>query len=60
MLLIKSNNAAQEKVVMDKQYFDQIRRNLEALVETLEIAMDRKLFTRILGERIAPRAGETN
>jgi hypothetical protein len=48
VLLIKANDEAEEKVVVDKQYFDQIRQKLEAVVETLEIAMDRKLFNQIL------------
>ena len=48
VLLIKSNDAEDEKVVLDKQYYDEIRRKIESLVETLEIAMDRKLFNQIL------------
>jgi len=48
VLLIKSNDETEEKVVLDRQYFDEIRKQLEAVVETLEIAMDRKLFDQIL------------
>src|SRR6267378_2290936 len=48
VLLIKSSDKEDEKVVLDKQYFDEIRTNLESAMETLEIAMDRKLFNRIL------------
>ncbi len=48
VLLIKSNDETEEKVVLDRQYFDEIRKKLEAVVETLEIAMDRKLFNQIL------------
>jgi hypothetical protein len=48
VLLIKSKDAAEEKVVLDRQYFDEIREKLKSLVETLEIAMDRKLFSQIL------------
>ncbi|MGA3028374.1 MAG: hypothetical protein ABSF98_26805 [Bryobacteraceae bacterium] len=48
VLLIKANDAEEEKVVLDRQYFDEINKKLESLVETLEIAMDRKLFTQIL------------
>ena len=48
VLLIKANDKTDEKVVLDKQYFDEIRKRLEAVVETLEIAMDRKLFNQIL------------
>jgi len=35
-------------VVLDRQFFEEIRGKLEGLVETLEIAMDRKLFNQIL------------
>jgi hypothetical protein len=48
VLLIKSNDTEQEKVVLDRRYFEEIRRNLESLVETLEITMDRRLFNQIL------------
>ena len=48
VLLIKSNDTEEEKVVLDKQYYDELRRKLESLVETLEIAMDRKSFNQIL------------
>lgn len=48
VLLIKSNDAEDEKVIVDKQYFDQLRSKLDGLVETLEIAMDRKLFNQIM------------
>ncbi len=48
VLLIKSNDKEDEKIVLDKQYFDEIRKKLESVVETLEIAMDRKLFNQIL------------
>ncbi len=48
VLLIKSSSGVDEKVVLDKQYFDELRGRLESLVETLEIATDRKLFNQIL------------
>src|SRR6266481_5860702 len=48
VLLIKANDEAEEKIVVDKKYFDQMRQKLEAVVETLEIAMDQKLFNQIL------------
>jgi hypothetical protein len=48
ILLIKANDETEEKVVLDRVYFEEIRRRLEALVETLEIVMDRKLFNQIL------------
>lgn len=48
VLLIKANDEAEQKVVLDKKYFDEIRDRLESVIETLEIAMDQKLFKRIL------------
>jgi hypothetical protein len=48
VLLIKSNDAEDQKIVLDKQYFDEIRKRLDSLTETLEIAMDRKLLNQIL------------
>jgi len=48
VLLVKSNDAEDQKIVLDKQYFDELRKKLDGLVETLEIAMDRKLFNQIL------------
>src|ERR1700674_4443575 len=48
VLLVKSNDKEDEKIVLDKQYFDELRGKLESVVETLEIAMDRKLFNQIL------------
>jgi hypothetical protein len=48
VLLIKSHDSEDDKVVLDKQFFEEIRTKLESLVETLEIAMDRKLFDQIL------------
>jgi hypothetical protein len=48
VLLIKANDAEEEKVILDRQYFDEIHKRLGSLVETLEIAMDRKMFNQIL------------
>jgi hypothetical protein len=48
ILLVKSNDAEEEKIVLDRQYFEAIRKRLEGLVETLEIAMDQRLFNQIL------------
>jgi hypothetical protein len=48
VLLIKSNDSEEEKIVLDRQYFDEIRKQLESLIETVEIAMDRKMFNQIL------------
>jgi hypothetical protein len=48
VLLVKSNDSEEEKIVLDRQYFDEIRKQLESLIETVEIAMDRKMFNQIL------------
>jgi PHD/YefM family antitoxin component YafN of YafNO toxin-antitoxin module len=48
VLLIKANDAEDEKVVLDRRYFEQLRKKLASVVETLEIVMDRKLFAQIL------------
>ena len=42
-----------EKLLIDKGYFDELIGNLRAVMETLEIATDQKLFDQIL------RASET-
>jgi hypothetical protein len=38
----------EKKYVVDKQYFDELVRNFRALLETLEIIKDQKLFNQIL------------
>ena len=48
VLLVKAHDADDEKVVLDRQYFDEICKKLGSLVETLEVVMDRKLFQQIL------------
>jgi molecular chaperone GrpE (heat shock protein) len=48
VLLIKANDTEEEKVVLDRQYFDEIRKRLNSITETLEIVMDQKLFKQIL------------
>jgi len=50
---VTSWNEEDEKVVVDKRYFDRLLKNLRALAETLEITADPKLFAQIL------RAAET-
>ena len=48
VLLIKSNDPEEEKIVIDKRYFDEIRKKLRGLAETLEIATDQRLFQQVL------------
>ncbi len=45
---ISANSPEDEKLLLDKRYFDLLIRRLDSLVETLEIATDRKLFAQIL------------
>jgi hypothetical protein len=47
-VLVITGNSEDEKLVMDKEYFDEIMRRLKASVETLEIAMDKKLLANIM------------
>ncbi len=37
-----------KKCVLDKAYFDDLLKNYSALLETLEITVDRKLFSQIM------------
>ena len=48
VLVIRSNDAEDEKVVLSKQYFDELQRQLQNAIETLEITMDQRLFKQIL------------
>jgi hypothetical protein len=49
VVVISANHAEDEKLVLDKKYFDELVQNLRAVIETLEITSDRKLFKQILG-----------
>ena len=50
---ISAYDQKDEKLLVDKGYFDELVENLRAVIETLEIATNQKLFEQIL------RAGET-
>jgi len=45
---ISGEQEGEEKLVLDKKYFDEIMHRLRASVETLEIAMDKTLLQKIL------------
>ena len=47
VVVVSASDEGEEKVVLDRQYFDQVFRGLRALRETLEIAMDERLFARL-------------
>ncbi len=49
VVVITANHEEDEKLLLDKKYFDEIVRQLRAVVETLEITSDQKLFKQILG-----------
>ena len=48
VVLISANDAEEAKLVLDKQYFDELLTKLRAAAETLAITMDDRLFPRIL------------
>lgn len=48
LVVISANDEADEKLLLDKSYFDELMGQLNSLVETLEVTTDRKLFAQIL------------
>ena len=48
VVVIAATDQEEEKLVLDKKYFEELVRRLKTLTETLEIAMDRRLFTQII------------
>jgi hypothetical protein len=48
VVLISANDPEDEKLLVDKQYFDDLVQRMHSLVETLEIVADQKLFAQIL------------
>jgi hypothetical protein len=48
VVVISANHEEDEKLLLDKRYFDEIVKQLEAVIETLEIISDQKLFNQIL------------
>jgi len=49
VVVISANDEEDEKLLLDKRYFDEIVKQLRAVIETLEIIGDQKLFNQILG-----------
>ena len=45
---ISANDVNDEKLLLDKRYFDLLVNRLNSLVETLEITTDRRLFGQIM------------
>lgn len=48
VVVISANDPEDEKLLVDKEYFDDLVRRMRSLVETLEITADQKLFDQIL------------
>jgi hypothetical protein len=48
VVLVAARGKGQEKYILDKPYFDELVSARDAAMETLEILMDRKLYSRLL------------
>ena len=48
VVITSSEREGEEKLVLDKKYFDEIMHRLKASVETLEVAMDKRLLKNIM------------
>jgi hypothetical protein len=48
VVVISAADAEDEKLLVDKKYFDELVQRMHSLVETLEIMADQKLFAQIL------------
>ncbi len=48
MVVIAATDQEEEKLILDKKYFEELVLKLDSLAETLEIIMDRDLFGRIM------------
>jgi hypothetical protein len=45
---ISAPNNEDERLLLDRKYFDELVKSLKSLMETLEITTDRKLFEQII------------
>lgn len=48
VVVISASDPQDEKLLVDKKYFDELVQRMRSLVETLEIMADQKLFAQIL------------
>jgi hypothetical protein len=48
VLVISAPQEGEEKIVLDRAYFDDLAAKLRAAIETLAITTDKRLFSRIL------------
>jgi len=49
VVVISATHEEDEKLLLDKKYFDEMVQKMRALIETLEIMSDQKLFKQIVG-----------
>jgi hypothetical protein len=49
VVLISAPHEEDEKLLLDKKYYDELVQKLRAVIETLEIMSDQKLFKQIVG-----------
>ncbi|MGB7283619.1 MAG: hypothetical protein WBE13_15235 [Candidatus Acidiferrum sp.] len=58
VVVISATHEEDEKLLLDKKYFDELIGNLRSVAETLEIIADQKFFTQILsaGENLGENA----
>jgi hypothetical protein len=49
VVVISATHAEDEKLLLDKKYYDELVQKLRAVIETLEIMSDQKLFNQIVG-----------
>jgi hypothetical protein len=56
VVVISATHEEDQKLLMDKKYFDDIVEKLRAVIETLDIMSDQKLFRQIFGGYGRPRA----
>jgi hypothetical protein len=48
VVAISANDHDDERLLLDRKYFDQLMKTVSSLAETLEITTDRKLFGQII------------
>jgi len=48
IVVIAARDEEEQKLILDKKYFDELVQKLRSALETLEITMDQKLLSRIL------------
>ncbi|HEU0047925.1 MAG TPA: hypothetical protein VFQ43_10020 [Nitrososphaera sp.] len=49
VVVISATHEEDEKLLMDKKYFDELVQKLRAVIDTLDIMSDQKLFKQIVG-----------